>query len=65
MTPQDVKQFYGNTYLFHKQTGMSNATLGNWLKWGFVPVSAQLKLERMTHGVLKADWPEEEKNASD
>lgn len=62
MTLNDVKNYYKSSYDFHKKTGMSTATFLNWIKWGFVPVSAQLKLERMTHGALKADWPEDEKN---
>jgi hypothetical protein len=56
MTPQDVKRFYSSTYKFRKETGMSASTLGNWLKWGFVPEDAQYKLERLTRGKLKTEW---------
>jgi hypothetical protein len=56
MKPKDVKKYFKSLYRFNKETGMSASTLGNWLRWGFVPVSAQLKLERITHGILKADW---------
>jgi hypothetical protein len=56
VTPQDVKNYYGSQYNFRKMTGMSTSTLGNWLKWGFVPEDAQYKLERITKGQLKTEW---------
>ena len=56
MKPEDVKTFYRSTYNFGKETGMSHSTLGNWLKWGFVPEDAQYKLERITKGKLKTQW---------
>lgn len=59
MTPEDVKKYYGSQYKFNQQTGMSKSTLGNWLKWGFVPENAQYKLERITHGKLKTQWTKE------
>lgn len=59
MTPEDVKRFYGNQYNFRKVTGMSSSTLGNWLKWGFVPEDAQYKLERLTKGALKVNVDED------
>lgn len=55
MKPEEVKEFYGSQYNFGKQTGMSCATLGNWLKWGYIPEDAQYKIERITEGKLKAD----------
>ena len=56
MTPEKVKDYYGSTYMFRKQTGMSSSTLSNWMKWGFVPEDAQYKLERLTKGELKTQW---------
>lgn len=56
MKPKDVKKYYRSTYNFRKVTGMSSSTLGNWLKWGFVPEDAQYKLERLTKGELKTQW---------
>lgn len=56
MTPDDVYNFYGSQYRFRKETGMSNSTLGNWLKNGFVPEDAQYKIERLTQGKLKTQW---------
>lgn len=56
MKPDDIKNYYKTKYNFHKQTGMSPNTLGNWLKWGFVPEAAQYKLERITNGLFKTEW---------
>lgn len=56
MKPEDVKKYYGSQYMFRKITGMSVSTLGNWLKWGFVPEASQYKLERLTKGNLKTEW---------
>ena len=60
MKPDDVKNFYRTQYNFGKETGMSPNTLGNWLKWGFVPEDAQYKLERLTQGKLKTQWTKED-----
>lgn len=56
MTPDDVKQYFGNSYQFKKRTNMSDATFRNWMKWGFVPEDSQYKLERLTNGELKTQW---------
>lgn len=58
MKPKEVKKYFKTQYNFRKVTGMSAATLGNWLKWGYVPEASQLKLERITNGDLKAEWKE-------
>jgi hypothetical protein len=57
MNPVEVLTKYGSQYNFHKVTGMSQASLGNWLRWGYVPENSQYKLERLTNGELKAKWP--------
>ncbi len=56
MTPEDVKKYYRSQYNFRKETGMSTSTLGNWLKWGYIPVDSQYRLERLTAGKLKTEW---------
>lgn len=56
MTPEDVCKYYKNSYQFHKITGMSHASLRNWVKWGYVPEASQYKLERITNGELKTQW---------
>lgn len=56
MTPNEVKEFYGNGYRFNKKTGMSPASLLNWLRWGYVPLISQAKLQKLTEGKLNASW---------
>lgn len=55
MTIDEVVRYYGNSYQFKKRTGMSDASMRNWVKWGYVPENSQFKLERITKGELKAD----------
>jgi hypothetical protein len=55
MTLEEVKKMYGTSYRFSVETGMSHA---NWLHWarkdGFIPISTQIRLEKITNGLLKA-----------
>lgn len=60
MKPSDVKQYYKSGYNFRKQTKMSDNTLHNWVKWGYVPFVAQKKIEELTQGELTAVWDEKE-----
>lgn len=55
MKLEDVKDFYGNSYQFSKKTGMDHANYLNWQKKGFIPIKTQLRIEKMTNGMLKAD----------
>ncbi len=54
MKPEDVLAFFGTPRKFHRATGMSCTTLYNWLNSGFVPESAQGRLQGLTGGQLKA-----------
>lgn len=56
MIPEQVKQHYGTLYRFNKETKMSCNSLANWLKWGYIPLLSQIKLEALTHGQLKSEW---------
>lgn len=60
MTPKEVYDYFGSQYKFHKETGLAQATLHNWLKWGRIPEDAQYKLERITKGKLKTEWTKSE-----
>ena len=60
MKPEDVLKVYRTKYNFHKETGMAASSLGNWLKWGYIPEAAQYKLERITNGKLKTEWSDKE-----
>ncbi len=55
MKPQDVLEYFGSGYQFGKKSGMTRNSLRNWRKWGFVPIASQIKLQKLTKGVLKAD----------
>lgn len=56
MTPQQVKEYFGNYYQFKKKTGMSSSSLINWMQWGYIPEASQYKIERLTKGELKTEW---------
>ena len=58
MTLEGLKNMYRNGYVFHKLTGMSPSTYANWFRWGYIPWRAQLVLEVLTKGELKADIKE-------
>jgi ABC-type long-subunit fatty acid transport system fused permease/ATPase subunit len=60
MKPSDVKSYYKSGYNFRKQTKMSDNSLHNWVKWGYVPFAAQKKIEELTGGKLAAVWNEKE-----
>lgn len=55
MTPQNVYDHYGSTHKFNKETGISKSLLSYWIKRGYVPLQAQVKLYKLTKGVLKID----------
>lgn len=56
MTPKQVKKYFKTSYNFRKITGMSDNTMHNWLKAGYVPFVAQKKIELITESVLIAEW---------
>jgi hypothetical protein len=56
MTPDQVKKYYKSGYALQRRTGISAASLGNWLKWGFIPENSQFKLEVLSDGKLKAEF---------
>lgn len=60
MTPNEVKDYFKTGYNFRKITGMSDNTIGNWLKWGYVPFKSQRKIQKLTDGVLIAVCDERE-----
>lgn len=55
MTLDEVRDYFGNSYQFHKKTGMKHTNYLNWKIKGFIPIKTQLKMERISNGVLKAD----------
>ena len=55
MTVDDVIKYFVTGYRFEKQTKLHHSNFFNWKKTGFVPIRTQVKLEKFTKGVLKAD----------
>ncbi len=54
MTTDEVKDYYMNSYQFRKMTSMSPQSFMNWMKWGFVPIISQMKLQILSGGKLQA-----------
>lgn len=55
MTVHDVKEYFGNSNQFAVKTGISHTIWYYWDKVGYVPIASQLRIQRLTNGVLKAD----------
>jgi len=55
MTLDDLKGHYKNSYDFEKQTGFSHVNYSNWKRKGYIPIVTQLRIERVTKGLFKAD----------
>lgn len=56
MTLDDIKNFYGSGYSFHKKTGWAHTNYTYWEKKGYIPILTQNKIELLTNGALKADY---------
>lgn len=56
MKPIDVKNYFKSTYNFAKKTGITHSTLIRWIKLGYIPSDAQIRIERITNGELKVDF---------
>lgn len=52
MTVQEIMNYYGSGYRFHKVTGFSHTCLVNWNKAGYIPLATQRKLKLLTQGAL-------------
>ena len=56
MTPEDLKDYFGNAYRFSQKTPMTAQSFHNWVKAGRIPKPSQLLIEKITKGKLKAEW---------
>ena len=61
MTINEVARYYKSSYFFNKQTGMAPNSYLNWIKWGFIPMESQCKIEELTQGELKANYKDAKK----
>ena len=55
MTIDEVLQYYGTGYRMNKMIGLSPTLPSNWRKYGYIPIQTQMKIERLSKGVLKAN----------
>lgn len=63
MTPREVKKYFKSGYNFRDKTGMSDNSMHNWIKSGYVPFVSQKHIEKITNGALVAVWDEKELEA--
>jgi len=56
MKIEELKAHFTNAYRFEMKTGMAANSFRNWVKWGFIPMTSQCRIERFTKGKLKADF---------
>lgn len=54
MTYEEVIKYFGTAYKVHQSTDFAPRTAYTWKKIGFIPIKAQMKLEVITGGALKA-----------
>jgi hypothetical protein len=54
MDMKELKEYFGSAYKFEKATGLSHASWTDWRNKGYIPLSAQAKIENFTAGKLKA-----------
>lgn len=52
MTLDEVIEYFGSSYQFHKKTGMSHTCYVHWKKNGYIPILSQNRIEKMTNGAL-------------
>lgn len=56
MTYEEVLIYFGGTgYKIAKRLNISMAAPCHWKKNGYIPIRSQMKIEKYTHGLLKAD----------
>lgn len=55
MTIDEVEKYYGSAWKMERKHKMSHKNITNWKRIGYVPILTQIKIERLTGGVLKAD----------
>jgi hypothetical protein len=61
MTIKELRDYYATGYSFNLETGMAANSYENWIKWGFIPVHSQMRLQKYTSGALVARIEDGEK----
>ncbi|HMF72308.1 MAG TPA: Cro/CI family transcriptional regulator [Flavitalea sp.] len=65
MTLEEVYQYFGSGNQACKALGLTRQSFSIWTKRGYIPMLQQLRLEKLTHGELKADESHSYKNTED
>jgi hypothetical protein len=55
MTREEVLKHFGTAYNMYKLTKIPFQNEQLWRKYGYIPLTMQLRLEHATCGILKAD----------
>jgi hypothetical protein len=55
MTPQKAISYYGTQVAVAAQLRVTQPSVANWVKRGYIPAAPQLRLEELSGGDLKAD----------
>ena len=55
MTLEQVLEYYGTAHRMELKHGLSHKNIRSWRERGYIPIQTQLRIERLTDGVLKAD----------
>lgn len=55
MTLDDIVQHFGSFYRMTKEINISTQSTVMWKKKGYIPIVTQIRIEKLTHGALKAN----------
>lgn len=55
MTIDEVEKYYGSAWKMERKHKLSHKNISNWKRLGYVPILTQIKIEKLTGGVLKAN----------
>jgi len=55
MKIEDVMVYFGSARGMERQIGISHASMTNWRERGYIPIETQVRIQRLTEDMLKAD----------
>lgn len=55
MTLDEVLKYYENAYRMQMITNIARTNVNHWRKIGYIPITAQFRIEKLTNGQLKAN----------
>jgi len=54
MTIEEVYNYFKSGRQMQIKTGLSHSNFQRWKQYGYIPITTQMKIERLTDGDLKA-----------